>query len=66
MILPTPPLSAYRNSSTLLLLPCSPTRRRSIPARCTTASSPPVQTSTPRPSSLTQRATDVQMNDLAA
>ena len=66
MIRPMPASSAARISVALLLLPCRPIRAGSTPARRATASSPPVQTSTPRPSSLTQRATAVQTNDLPA
>ena len=40
-----------------LLLPCRAIRSAGKPARSATASSPPVQTSRPRPSSATQRAT---------
>ena len=46
---PTPASSAWASSSGLLLLPCSPTRSMSMPARCSTASSPPVQTSMTQP-----------------
>jgi hypothetical protein len=40
-----------------LLLPCSVISPGGTPARSATSSSPPVQTSTPRPSSVTQRST---------
>ena len=44
------------SSATDLLLPCMPMRLAGKPAASATASSPPVQTSRPRPSSAIQRA----------
>ena len=56
-IRPTPASSAAASSATDLLLPCSAIRSAGNPARSATASSPPVQTSRPSPSSSTQRTT---------
>ena len=63
---PTPASRAAASSATDLLLPCSSIRSPGNPARTATASSPPVHTSRPSPSSSTQRATAVQRNALAA
>ena len=63
---PTPAVTARSSSSGSLLLPCSVIISGPTPARSATSSSPPVHTSTPRPSSLTQRSTARQQNALAA
>ncbi len=63
---PTPTASARSSSCISLLLPCKVIIDGSTPARSATSSSPPVHTSTPRPSSLTQRSTARQQNALAA
>ena len=58
---------ARRSSSwRLLLLPCTVIRSGGKPARSAVRSSPSVQTSSPRPSSATQRAISVVRNALLA
>ncbi len=63
---PTPASIARASSSCALLLPCSAICSGGTPADSATSSSPPVQTSTPRPSELTQRSTAREQNALAA
>ena len=63
---PTPAEIARASSSSVLLLPCSVICSGGTPADSATSSSPPVQTSTPRPSELTQRSTAREQNALAA
>ena len=63
---PTPAEIASESSSRDLLLPCIVICSGGTPADRATASSPPVQTSTPRPSALTQRSTAREQNALAA
>ena len=63
---PTPAAMARASSSSGLLLPCRVISSGGTPACSATSSSPPVQTSTPRPSSLTQRSTAREQNALAA
>jgi hypothetical protein len=65
-IVPTPAATARSISASDLLLPCIPMREGSTPAANATASSPPLATSTPSPSSVTQRATAVLRNALPA
>ncbi len=63
---PTPARTARDSSAGSLLLPCNVIRAGSIPADSATSSSPPVQTSTPSPSSVTHRSTAREQNALAA
>ena len=63
---PTPTSMARASSSGVLLLPCSVICSGGTPADSATSSSPPVQTSMPRPSELTQRSTAREQNALAA
>ena len=63
---PTPASTARSSSATVLLLPWKPRRAGSAPAASATASSPPVQTSTASPSSVTQRTTSVVSKALPA
>ena len=63
---PTPASTARVSSAVDLLLPCIPIRAVGKPAASATASSPPVQTSRPRPSSAIQRASVVHRNALPA
>ena len=63
---PTPASRAAPSSSADLLLPCMRIRSGGNPARRAIVSSPPVATSSPRPSSAIQRATAVQRNALDA
>ena len=63
---PTPASTAATSSAVDLLLPCNAIRSAGKPARSATASSPPLHTSSERPSSATQRATSVHRNALAA
>ena len=63
---PTPTSSARASSLASLLLPCRVIWAAGTPACSATSSSPPVHTSTPRPSSATQRSTPRQQNALAA
>ena len=63
---PTPAATARDSSSSVLLLPCMVICSGGTPADSATSSSPPVHTSTPRPSSLTQRSTAREQNALAA
>ena len=62
---PTPALTAAVSSSTDLLLPCKAIRSGGKLACSATASSPPLQTSSDRPSSSIQRATSLHRNALA-
>jgi hypothetical protein len=57
---------ARASSSWVLLLPCRVICSGGTPADSATSSSPPVQTSMPRPSALTQRSTAREQNALAA
>ena len=63
---PTPTSMARASSLVSLLLPCRVIWAGGTPACSATSSSPPVHTSTPRPSSVTQRSTPRQQNALAA
>ena len=63
---PTPTETARESSSSVLLLPCMVICAGGTPAESATSSSPPVQTSTPRPSELTQRSTAREQNAFAA
>ena len=63
---PTPASSALASSLSSLLLPCRVIISGGTPACRATSSSPPVHTSTPRPSSVTQRSTPRQQKALAA
>ena len=63
---PTPAATAGAISAGSLLLPCRVISAGSTPADSAIASSPPVQTSTPRPSSVTQRSTAREQNAFAA
>ncbi len=63
---PTPASTAATSSAYDLLLPCNAIRPTGKPARSAMASSPPLQTSSERPSAATQRATSVQRKALAA
>ena len=63
---PTPAEIARASSASVLLLPCSVICSAGTPADSATSSSPPVQTSMPRPSELTQRSTAREQNALAA
>ena len=63
---PTPAETARESSSSVLLLPCMVICSGGTPAESATSSSPPVQTSTPRPSELTQRSTAREQNAFAA
>jgi hypothetical protein len=63
---PTPTAAASRSSSTVLALPCMMIRAESKPAASAIASSPPELTSSPAPSSATQRAMSVVSSDFAA
>ena len=63
---PTPAWTARVSSARDLLLPCRVISSGATPAASATSSSPPVHTSTPRPSSLTQRSTALEQNALAA
>jgi len=63
---PTPASIAREISASDLLLPCRPISAPGTPARRATASSPPVQVSTRRPSSRAQRATATDKKDLPA
>ena len=61
-----PALTAAVSSATDLLLPCNAIRSGGKSACSATASSPPVQTSSDRPSSSIQRAISLDRNALAA
>ncbi len=63
---PTPAEMTWDSSSSVLLLPCMVICSGGTPADRATASSPPVQTSTPSPSELTQRSTAREQKALAA
>ena len=63
---PTPTETARESSSSVLLLPCIVIWPDDTPADNATSSSPPVQTSMPRPSELTQRSTAREQNAFAA
>src|SRR3954465_8035854 len=63
---PTPASTASRSSSWGFALPCTMTRDGSKPARSASASSPPLATSTPRPSSARIRRIAVHGNALEA
>ena len=67
MIAPTPARDGRARSRRRdLLLPWKPMRAGSAPAASATASSPPVQTSTASPASVTQRTTAAERNALPA
>ena len=63
---PTPASTAAVSSGRDLLLPCSASRSAGNPACRATANSPPLATSSDRPSSATQRATSLHRKALAA
>ncbi len=63
---PTPASTARVSSASDLLLPCMVIISGRTPADSATSSSPPVHTSTPSPSSLTQRSTAREQNAFAA
>ena len=63
---PTRVSSARASSLSSLLLPCNVIISGGTPACRATSSSPPVHTSTPSPSSVTQRSTPRLQNALAA
>jgi hypothetical protein len=63
---PTPAETARDSSAGSLLLPCMVMTEGSTPADSATSSSPPVHTSTPRPSLATQRSTAREQKALAA
>ncbi len=63
---PMPAPTARASSPWALLLPCMVICRGGTPADSATSSSPPVHTSTPSPSELTQRSIARQQNAFAA
>ena len=62
----TPMAMASRNSAVLLLLPCTTQRDAGTPALRATNSSPPVATSSSKPSSWAKRAIAVHKNAFVA
>jgi len=61
-----PAAMARASSAGSLLLPCIAIMAGSTPADSAVSSSPPVHTSTPRPSSVTQWSTAREQNAFAA